>query len=113
MLSGRPLRRSAALNRGELAPGAGCPPAQLGEDLPQRALGVTGPPALLPLPARRRDSHGAGVSRSERAMRPAVLWRKGSFRSDSEAGSRFAERLLTVAASCRQQGRPLLAFLVA
>ncbi len=50
---------------------------------------------------------------AERALRPAVLWRKGSFGSDSEAGSRFAERLLTVIASCRQQGRPLLAFLVA
>jgi transposase len=50
---------------------------------------------------------------AERALRPAVLWRKGSFGSDSEAGSRFAERLLTVVASCRQQGRPLLDFLVA
>ena len=50
---------------------------------------------------------------AERALRPAVLWRKGSFGSDSEAGSRFAERVLTVVASCRQQGRPLLAFLVA
>ena len=50
---------------------------------------------------------------AERALRPGVLWRKGCFGSDSEAGSRFAERLLTVAASCRQQGRPLLAFLVA
>jgi transposase len=50
---------------------------------------------------------------AERALRPAVLWRKGSFGSASEAGSRFAERLLTVAASCRQHGRPLLAFLVA
>ena len=50
---------------------------------------------------------------SERALRPAVLWRKGSFGSDSEAGGRLAERLLTVVASCRQQGRPLLAFLVA
>ena len=50
---------------------------------------------------------------SERALRPAVLWRKGSFGSDSEAGSRFAERLLTVVASCRQKGRPLLPFLVA
>src|ERR671937_709317 len=49
---------------------------------------------------------------SERALRPAVLWRKGSFGSDSEGGSRFAERLLTVALSCRQQGRPLLDFLV-
>ncbi len=50
---------------------------------------------------------------AERALRPAVLWRKGSFGSDSEAGSRFAERLLTVVATCRQQGRSLLAFLVA
>ena len=50
---------------------------------------------------------------SERAPRPAVLWRKGSFGSDSEAGSRFAEWLLTVAATCQQQGRGLLAFLVA
>jgi transposase len=50
---------------------------------------------------------------SERALRPSVLWRKGSFGSDSEAGSRFAERLLTVAATCRQQGRSLLDLLVA
>jgi transposase len=50
---------------------------------------------------------------AERALRPAVLWRKGSFGSDSEAGSRFAERLLTVAVTCRQQGRGLLDFLVA
>jgi len=50
---------------------------------------------------------------AERALRPAVLWRKGSFGSDSEAGSRFAERLLTVVATCRQQVRPLLDLLVA
>jgi hypothetical protein len=53
-------------------------------------------------------NHGA-----ERALRPTVLWRKGSLGCDSEAGSRFAERLLTVAATCRQQGRGLLDFLVA
>ena len=50
---------------------------------------------------------------AERVLRPAVLWRKGSFGSDSDTGSRFVERLLTVVASCRQQGRSLLAFLVA
>jgi transposase len=50
---------------------------------------------------------------AERALRPAVLWRKGSFGSDSAAGSLFAERLLTVGATCRQQGRSLLDFLVA
>ena len=32
------------------------------------------------------------------------LWRKGSFGSDSETGSQFAERLLTVVSTCRQQG---------
>ena len=33
---------------------------------------------------------------AERAIRPAVLWRKGSFGTDSEQGSRFVERILTV-----------------
>jgi transposase len=50
---------------------------------------------------------------AERALRPAVLWRKGSFGTHSEAGSRFAERMLTVTTTCRHQDRPLLAFLVA
>ena len=50
---------------------------------------------------------------SERALRPAVLWRKGSFGSDSIEGSCFVERLLTVVATCRKQGRHLLDFLVA
>jgi transposase len=50
---------------------------------------------------------------SERALRPAVLWRKGSFGADSEAGSQFAERLLTMVATCRQQGQSLPDFLVA
>lgn len=48
---------------------------------------------------------------AERAVRPAVLWRKGSFGSQSDAGLRFVERILTVTASCRQQHRPLLPFL--
>jgi transposase len=49
---------------------------------------------------------------AERALRPAVLWRKGSFGTQSDEGSRFVERLLTVAATCKQQGRALLDFLV-
>src|SRR5205814_6956326 len=32
---------------------------------------------------------------AERALRPAVLWRKGSFGSDSEAGGGLARRLLS------------------
>jgi transposase len=49
---------------------------------------------------------------AERALRPAVLWRKGSFGTQSADGSRFVERFMTVAASCKQQGRSLLDFLV-
>ncbi len=44
----------------------------------------------------------------ERALRLAVLWR-----ADSGVWCRFAERLLTVVATYRQQGRSLLDFLVA
>jgi transposase len=50
---------------------------------------------------------------AERAIRPAVLWRRGSFGSQSAAGTDFAARLLSVAATCQQQGRPLLAYLTA
>ena len=49
---------------------------------------------------------------AERALRPAVLWRKGSFGTHSETGSRFTERMLTVRATCGQQRRNLVAFLV-
>ena len=50
---------------------------------------------------------------AERALRPAVIWRKLSFGSASDRGSRFVERILTVAATCRQQGRNVLDYLVA
>ncbi len=48
---------------------------------------------------------------AERALRPAVLWRKGSYGTQSEGGARFAERLLTVTATCRQHGRSVLDYL--
>jgi transposase len=48
---------------------------------------------------------------AERALRHAVCWRKMSFGTDSRGGSRFVERVLTVVATCRQQGRDVLAFL--
>lgn len=52
-------------------------------------------------------------NRAERALRKAVLWRKGSFGSDSPEGSRFVERMLTVSESLRSQGRPVLDFVEA
>jgi len=48
---------------------------------------------------------------AERALRPAVLWRKGCFGAVSDTGNLFVARLLTVAATCRQQQRDLLPFL--
>ena len=48
---------------------------------------------------------------AERALRPAVLWRKGSFGTRSDAGARFVERLLTVSATCKQHGRSVFAYL--
>lgn len=45
---------------------------------------------------------------AERAIRPAVLWRKGSFGTDSEQGSRFVERILTVVSTLRMQQRNVL-----
>jgi transposase len=48
---------------------------------------------------------------AEQALRPAVLWRKGCYGTDSAAGSRFVERILTVTTTCQQQERPVLPFL--
>jgi transposase len=48
---------------------------------------------------------------AERALRHAVLWRKASHGTDSELGSRFVENILTVVATCRQQGRNVLEYL--
>jgi transposase len=48
---------------------------------------------------------------AERALRHAVCWRKTSYGTDSAEGSRFVERVLTVVATCRQQGREVMAYL--
>ncbi len=47
---------------------------------------------------------------SERALRHAVIWRKLSFGTQSAAGSRFVETLLTVVETCRQQSRNVFDF---
>ena len=41
----------------------------------------------------------------ERILRHAVIWRKTIFRTWCEAGSRYAERILTVVATLRIQKR--------
>lgn len=51
-------------------------------------------------------------NRAERGLRGAVIYRKVSLGSQSEAGERFAERMLSVSQTCRLQGRSLFGFLV-
>ena len=50
-------------------------------------------------------------NRAERALRRAVQWRKTSFGNRSDAGAVATARLLTVAQTCSQQNRPVLAYL--
>jgi arylsulfatase A-like enzyme len=48
---------------------------------------------------------------AERALRHAVIWRKLSFGTQSAAGSRFVERMLTVIETCRRLARNAFAWL--
>jgi transposase len=50
---------------------------------------------------------------AERSLRPGVLWRKGSFGTQSEDGSRFVENMMTVVATLKQQQRNVLEYLTA
>ena len=50
---------------------------------------------------------------AERASRPGVLWRKGSFGTQSADGSRFVEAMMTVAATLKPQHRNVLDYLTA
>jgi transposase len=48
---------------------------------------------------------------AERALRHAVIWRRVSGGTDSEGGSRFVERMLSIVATCRQRGCGVLEYL--
>jgi transposase len=50
---------------------------------------------------------------AERALRPGVLWRKGSFGTQSGEGSRFVASMMTVVATLKQQQRNVLEYLAA
>ncbi len=52
-------------------------------------------------------------NRAEQDLRHAVIWRKTSFGTQSESGSRFVERILTVVMSLRKQNRNVLEYLTA
>ncbi len=86
-----------------------------GEDLPRRLIRGFCRDLQDLEPALRTFVRIEGVeptnNAAERALRPAVLWRKGCFGTQSDGGARFVERILTVAATCQQQTRHLLTFL--
>jgi transposase len=50
---------------------------------------------------------------AEQAVRPGVLWRKGSFGTQSQKGSRFVERMMTVVATLKRQDRNVLDYVTA
>ena len=52
-------------------------------------------------------------NRAERALRGAVLGRKGCFGNQSDNGSRFTERILTTVAALRQQDRNIVEYVLA
>jgi transposase len=47
---------------------------------------------------------------AEQQIRPFVLWRKTSFGTQSERGNRFVERMMTITATCKLQGKNRYAF---
>ena len=55
-----------------------------------------------------RDSNNT----AERALRPAVIYRKLSFGTQSALGNRYLERLLSVSETCRQQNRNAYEYLI-
>jgi hypothetical protein len=48
---------------------------------------------------------------SERALRPAVIWRRLSFGAQTEHGSQFVSRMLTVVTTLRSQSRNVLEYM--
>ena len=48
---------------------------------------------------------------AERAIRPAVLWKKQSFGVESERGARYVEAMLSIWATCRRNGVSTVSFL--
>ena len=51
-------------------------------------------------------------NRAERALRHAVLWRKTSHGTQTQAGERFVERILSIRETCRLNQQPLHAYLI-
>jgi len=90
---------------------------QKGQSCPIRKVAGTCREILELEPALWTFVHTEGVeptnNNGERILRHGVLWRKGSFGTDSPSGSRFVERILTVVATLRLQKRNVLDYMTA
>ena len=56
----------------------------------------------------RHDGVEPTNNAAERASRPGVLWRKGSFGTQSAEGSRCVETMMTIVATLKQQHHHVL-----
>jgi transposase len=99
----RPLRRRVERRLRHGMIGTDTKTAATCRDLVQLATALW---AFIDVPGVEPTNNAA-----ERALRSAVLWRKGSFGTHSSAGSRFAERMLTVATTLKQQGRNVVDYM--
>src|SRR5262250_2494268 len=61
----------------------------------------------------KTSGRGDPLAEFNRSIRPGVLWRKGSFGTQSAAGSCFVESMMTVVATLKQQQRSALEYLTA
>ena len=93
----RPLRRRVERR---LRRGTTCPEGQTAATCRDLVPLMTALWTFIDVPGVEPTNNAA-----ERALRSAVLWRKGCFGTHSAAGSRFAERMLTVTTTLKQQGR--------
>lgn len=56
-------------------------------------------------------TNNASAPRGNPALRPAVIWRKLSFGTQSAGGSRFVETILTVVETCPRRPRNSFAYI--
>ena len=77
-----------------------------------RANAREGPNQPLQRTATRVEGIEPTNNTAERALRPAVIYRKLSFGTQSASGSRYLERLLSVSETCRLQNRNAYEYLI-
>jgi len=60
----------------------------------------------------RREGVEPTNNAAERAIRPAVIWRKTSYGTESEKGSEYVARMMTVIMTLKMQGRNVFEYMI-